>query len=216
MSSSVPALAPVRASVDDERLIFPITVDAYHRMIAEGILPEGEPFELLNGQIIRKDRSAAGEDPMTVGSAHAWVIGTLAELNPKLRRLGCHIRVQLPLTFVPLSEPEPDGAIVLGSKDDYRDHHPAGEDVTCVIELADSSLRRDRSTKLAIYAGAKVPCYIIINLVDRLIEVYTQPRAAKVGAARYGSTVTLQPADRLELPVARGRVLRIPVRKLLP
>src|SRR6185437_13740671 len=111
MSSSLPAVA----SADDEPLIFPLTVDAYHRMIAEGILPEGQPFELLEGQIIRKDRSAAGEDPMTVGSAHAWVIGTLAELNPKLRRFRCHIRIQLPLTFVPLSEPEPDAAIVYGS-----------------------------------------------------------------------------------------------------
>ena len=216
MSSSMPMMMPVGASAEDERLIFPLTVDAYHRMIAEGILPEGEPFELLNGQIFRKDRSAAGEDPMTVGNAHAWVIATLAELNPKLRRLGCHIRIQLPVTFAPLSEPEPDAAIVLGSKDDYRDHHPVGEDVTCVIEVADSSLRRDRTTKLGIYAGAKIRCYIIINLVDQVIEVYTQPRTGQRGAARYGSTATFQVGERLELPVGAGRGLGVPARNLLP
>jgi Uma2 family endonuclease len=207
---------PAVASADDEPLIFPLTVDAYHRMIADGILPEGEPFELLNGQIIRKDRSAAGEDPMTVGSAHAWVIGTLAELNPKLRRLGCHMRVQLPLTFVPLSEPEPDAAIVFGSKDDYRDHHPSSDDVACVIEVADSSLRRDRTLKLRIYAGAKVPRYVIINLVDRVVEIYAQPKSGRGGAARYDSATTLQPGEHLELPAARGRILRVAVRKLLP
>ena len=43
------------------------------------------------------------------------------------------------------------------------------------MEVADSSLGRDRSIKAQIYAGAGVPLYWIINLVDEQIEVYTQP-----------------------------------------
>lgn len=46
---------------------FRLTVDQYHRMIRQGILPEAEPVELLDGQLVRKNRSAAGDDPMTIG-----------------------------------------------------------------------------------------------------------------------------------------------------
>jgi Uma2 family endonuclease len=153
---------------------------------------------------------------MTVGNAHAWVIGALSDLNPKLKRFGCHIRVQLPLTLAPIDEPEPDGAIVVGSNDDYRDRHPAAADVSCVIEVADSSLRRDRVTKLRIYAGAKISCYVIINLVDRVLEIYTEPMTGKGRTARYGQSRTLQPGDKIDFPAPRGRALPIAVRKLLP
>ena len=43
------------------------------------------------------------------------------------------------------------------------------------IEVADSSLSRDRSDKARIYAAAAVPIYWIINLVDQQVEVYTDP-----------------------------------------
>lgn len=206
----------LRELIEEGAILFPLEVRQYHRMIAEGIIPEGEPFELLDGQLVRKDRSAAGEDPMTVGNAHAWVIGALIDLNPKLKRHGCHIRVQLPLTLPPIDEPEPDGAIVAGSNDDYRDCHPDATQVTCVIEVADSSLRRDRGTKLRTYAGAKIPCYVIINLIERVIEVYTEPLAGRGLAARYGKSITLAIGERINFPVPRGRVFPVRVRKLLP
>ena len=209
-------IEPLRELADEGAILFPLEVGQYHRMIAEGIIPEGEPFELLDGQIVRKDRSAAGEDPMTVGNAHAWVIGALNELNPKLRRLGCHLRVQLPLTLSTVDEPEPDGAIVVGSNDDYRDRHPGPADVTCVIEVADSSLRRDRGTKLRIYAAARVPCYVIINLFERVMEMYNEPLVGKGRIARYGQASTLEPGERIGFPAPRGRALRVPVDKLLP
>src|SRR4051794_38349845 len=82
-----------------------LTVDQYHKMIAEGILEEGVPIELLDGRLEWKDRSAAGEDPMTVGEDHAWSLDALNELNPKLRRLGCYARIQLPVTLPPHDEP---------------------------------------------------------------------------------------------------------------
>ena len=44
-----------------------------------------------------------------------------------------------------------------------------------VVEVAESSLPRDRSHKARIYARALVPVYWIINLVDHQIEVYTDP-----------------------------------------
>jgi hypothetical protein len=192
---------------------FPLTVRQYHRMIEQGILPEGEPYELLGGQVVRKDRSARGEDPMTVGHQHAWVVKTLGKEGRKLEKLGCHLQTQQPISLPPRDEPEPDAAIIVGSEDDYMDRHPAAADVLCVIEVADASLLNDRTIKLRAYADAGIPMYIIINLPDRMVEVYTEPLKGK---HRYGQSVTLGLSDKLTLPGTRGRQLTVPVKRLFP
>jgi Uma2 family endonuclease len=203
----------LRSTADDVGLV-PLTVEQYHRMIEQGILPEGEPIELLDGQLVPKNRSAVGEDPMTVGHGHSWVVTELDTLNSKLRRLGCHMRIQQPISLPPIDEPEPDGAIVIGLNARYRQKHPAAADVLCVIEVADSSLQRDRTQKLRVYAGAGIAKYVIINLFDRAIEVYTNP--VKGTAARYRRMETLTGNGRLELPAPRGKKLSVVVRNLLP
>jgi Uma2 family endonuclease len=198
---------------DERTILMAHTVDEYHEMLARGIVPEGEPYELLDGHIIRKDRSKVGEDPMSVGTEHTWVINELDKLNAKFMRQRCHIRMQQPITLPKFDEPEPDGTIVRGVNDDYRDRHPGPDDVLCVIEVADSSLRRDRTTKLRIYADSGLPHYIIINLPDRMIEVYTGPL---VGKGRYAQSTTLKARQRLELPTGSGKVLGVSTGQLLP
>ena len=210
------ASSQLRELAAENAILFPWSVDQYHSMINAGYLPEGEPFELLNGQLVRKDRSAAGEDRMTVGHEHAWVVGELTDLGAKLKRLGCFMRIQMPLTLPPFDEPEPDGAIAIGSNRDYRNHHPGALEVTCAIEVADSSLRRDRTTKLRIYAASGIPVYVIINLLDRVVEVRTQPVTSKGGVARYKRVETLRSGQRLMLPAANGKSLAVAVRRLLP
>ena len=41
-----------------------------------------------------------------------------------------------------------------------------------MIEVADSSLHRDRGTKQRIYADAGIPQYVIVNLIEQVVEVY--------------------------------------------
>lgn len=192
---------------------FRLTVEQYHRMIRQGILREGEPVELLDGQLERKDRSAAGENPMTVTAAHATVVGKVDDLNPRFKRFGCHIRIQQPITLPPYDEPEPDAAIVRGAIGDYTRRHPTVKDILCVIEVADSSLAGDRTRKQRIYANGGIPVYVILNIADREVEVYSQPLPGK---GRYGKCTTLSAKQRLTLPVPQGKQITIPVRQLLP
>lgn len=189
------------------------TTDQYHRMIELGILPSGAPYELIDGQLVRKDRSKRGEDPMTVGAAHAWVVQTLSELGPKLSKLGCHMRVQLPIELSTDGEPEPDGSIVVGTNDEYVSSTPTNADVTSVIEVADSSLQWDRTTKQRLYAAANIPQYIIINLVDRCVEIHTDPQPTR---GIYGQRLVLQGKDKLDLNAAKGKAMKVAVRTLLP
>ena len=72
----------------------------------------------------------------------------------------------------PTSEPEPDLAIVRGIHRDYRTRHPSGCEVALVIEVADTSLQKDRN-KARIYASAGVKEYWIINLVEFQLEQFT-------------------------------------------
>jgi Uma2 family endonuclease len=162
--------------------------------------------------MVRKDRSKEGEDPMTVGDHHAWVITMLTKLNPKFSRFGCHLRLQLPIGIPPNSVPEPDGAIVAGTEDEYREQRPSAADVTCVIEVSDSSLQVDRLTKQRIYADAGIPQYVIINLRDRAVEVYTEPA---IGKGRYGKSITLSSGS-VEFSAGRGKKLSVAIRTLLP
>lgn len=199
--------------IDERTQIMPLTVEQYHELIAAGQLAEGEPYELLCGLLVRKDRSAAGKDAMTVSHEHALAVTLLTGLDARLKRLGCHIRIQQPVTLPPYDEPEPDAVVVKGAATACAGRHPGPKDIACVFEVADSSLRRDRTVKLRIYADSGIGQYVILNLPDRLIEVYTEPLAGK---GRYGHVVTLRNSQKLDVPAAGGRRLTISVRHLMP
>ena len=48
-----------------------------------------------------------------------------------------------------------------------------------VIEVAESSLARDLRVKPSIYAAASVPEYWVVNLVDRVLEVFRRPEEGR-------------------------------------
>jgi Uma2 family endonuclease len=134
----------------------------YRQMVDAGILAEDEPIELLDGMLVTK---------MTRGGPHDRLI---TWLNWKLTRTiddAFRVRPQCAFAAGEWSEPEPDFAIVRA--DDTLEDHPS--EALLIIEVADSSLRRDRGWKQAIYAKAGVPEYWVVNAQDRTVEVYTEP-----------------------------------------
>jgi Uma2 family endonuclease len=108
-----------------------------------------------------------------IGPPHSSTVQKLNALllPPLLERAT--VRIQSPFAASDTSEPEPDVAIVpIG---DYDTEHPT--QAYLVIEVADSSLQRDRDIKQRIYAQAGVPEYWIVNTAEKCIEVYRTPRA---------------------------------------
>jgi len=87
---------------------------------------------------------------------------------------GWIVRCQLPIT-TERSEPEPDLAILKGTHSDFRHKHPVGRDCRLVIEVADTSLDKDRA-KADIYRDAGVQEYWIINVQDKVIAWRTNVR----------------------------------------
>jgi hypothetical protein len=190
-----------------------ITVEQYHQMAEARILREGEPIELIDGMLVYKDRSAGGEDVMTIGKKHNLVIKLLNRIDRVLEGYGVHMQTQGPVTIGTHHEPEPDGVILKGSPRDYAEDLPGPNDVYSIIEVADSSLEYDRTIKLSMYAEASIPQYIIINLVDQHIETYEEPDAS---SGRYRKVQTTKSEDDVVFLLGPGRHLRIKAQELLP
>lgn len=176
------------------------SVAEYHRLIETGVLAEGEPIELLEGLLVRKVVRKPLPD-----AAVSLVEGALSELLPS----GWFCRVQSAVTTAD-SEPEPDVAVARGPRRRYLDAHPSGRDVALVVEVADSSLERDRVDKARIYAHAGIAQYWLVNLVDEVVEVRGQP-----GEAGYGVMATLRRGDTARATVG-DEVVAVGVAELLP
>jgi Uma2 family endonuclease len=190
-------------------IIQPWTVDLYHRAIAQGWLEENAAFELLDGFIVRKDRSKVGEDLVTIGDRHRLAVQRLVKLAPLFEPFGCTLQVQQPVQLPPANEPEPDASVIRGIDDDYRDGPPGAAAVTSVIEVSDSSLARDLGVKLRIYAAAGIEQYVVVDLVHDVVLDHRQPRGdayEAVTSLRAGQVVQVRAGAR-ELSVSVDRLL---------
>jgi Uma2 family endonuclease len=155
----------------------------YDQMVDAGVLTPDDRVELIDGYIV----------PMSPqNSRHA----TSVEMTRRALASACPssmlVRAQFPLALGSASEPEPDLAVVPGSINDYVDQHPS--EALLVVEVADSSLAKDREQKRLLYAQHGIPEYWIVNLVNGHLEVYRDPAAGD-----YKSKTTLERSDTVTL-----------------
>jgi len=178
---------------------------SYQAMIETGILTSEDRVELLENYVVMK---------MPRNPPHDSTIQQMLETLLPHRPRGWSWRVQLAITLTD-SQPEPDFALVSGSAVNYRLRHPMATECGLVIEVADSSLLRDQRDKTRILARAGIAIYWIINLVDRRVEVYTQPSGPTV-APVYGASQIYQPGDDVPLVLAGAAAGSVPVNDMLP
>lgn len=162
---------------------FPVarfSVDQYHRMIESGAFTEEDRIELLEGWVVPK---------MPKSPEHEFVVGEMEEGLRKQAPAGWFVRNQAPITL-PESEPEPDLSLARGTRRDYVDSHPGAEALALVVEVSDTTLATDRR-KAAVYGKAGIPAYWLINLRDRVIEVFETPDAEHVSGYRQHRVVAI-------------------------
>ncbi len=202
MATLAPAAPPPSANYQSLRRF---SVDEYHRMIETGILDDTDRVELLEGYVVLK---------MPRNPPHDGTIQLLRKRLTPVIPAGWDLRIQSALTLGD-SEPEPDVAIVRGDERTYLARHPGPADVGLVVEVADTSLQRDRDDKGRIYARAGIPTYGIVNLVDRRIEVYTAP-SGPAAMPVYGQRQDFAPGSTLTLTLDTTSIATIAVADLLP
>jgi Uma2 family endonuclease len=151
------------------------TVDDYHRMAEVGILPGGDRVELIEGVVVSMS---------PIGPAHFAVTLRLDRLLKAALGERATVSVQGPVRMVPRSEPEPDIAVLRRSPDDYERELPGPLDVLLLVEVADSTLAKDRDVKAPLYARHSISEYWLLDVAGREALVHRVPLAAE---GRYGS-----------------------------
>ncbi|NOT46182.1 MAG: Uma2 family endonuclease [Acidobacteria bacterium] len=139
------------------------TSDLYYQL-ADGGVFEGKHVELINGEII---------EMAPMGPIHATAIDLVAEFLRGVFGKGYLVRVQAPIDVDTLTQPEPDIVVLIGSPRDFKRGHPKSP--ILAVEIADSSIRKDRVFKAKLYAEAGIEDYWIVNLAESCVEVYRRP-----------------------------------------
>lgn len=162
-----------------------VTADDYHTMADVGLIGPDEHTELLDGEVVTK---------MTISSRHAACVKRFARLLMRLLDGRAVIGVQDPVRLNDHSEPEPDISVMKPRDDDYAAAHPTPDDVTLLIEVADTSRRLDRDVKIPLYAASRIPEIWLVDLAAA-VEVHRDPDAAGYRLVqRFGRGDVLRPA----------------------
>ena len=143
-------------------------VSEYQRMVETGILTREDHVELIHGEIVQ----------MTpIGRRHRAAVGALHALFVKRLGEGAVVWSQGALPLPPRSMPEPDVMLVKPRRDLYREVDVRAEDVLLLIEVAETSLRYDRTVKMPLYAAAGVREAWIVDVEGGCVEAYREPGA---------------------------------------
>lgn len=142
------------------------TADEYGRMVAAGILREGDRVELIDGQVLVMHSIGPRHNACVSRTNRALVLGAGEEA------------IVLPQGSVRLDlyyEPQPDLVLLRPRADFYASRHAAPSDILLVIEIADTSLEYDRDVKAPVYAAAGIPEYWLADLNANVVWRYSSP-----------------------------------------
>ncbi len=159
---ALPGISPLAEDTPDtgvRRHIWTRTEAA--RALEAGLFRPDQRMELIAGELI---------DKMTQNRPHGISLSKAQRVLEAAFGEACYVSVQTPLAIDEENEPEPDLMVVIGSPDDY-DSHPTASSVLLVMEISDTTVRYDQTTKAHLYAFAGVAEYWVLILKTRTLEV---------------------------------------------
>ena len=153
----------------------------YDSLVARGYFDD-ERVGLLHGALVMKDPQSP---------PHASVSQRLNRIfAARVPEERAALRLHSPLAASDDSEPEPD--VTLVPPGDYLDVHPTN--AFLVVEVSDSSLKKDREIEAGLYAATGIPEYWLVDLRHGVVEVHTEP-----GAGRYQRVTPCRRGDSIHL-----------------
>ena len=142
------------------------TRSEYHRMGEVGILREDDRVELIRGEIVEMSPP---------GRRHRAFAGNLNQQLAGRLSGRAVVWMQNPIVLTDDTEPQPDLAVLRQRSVSYKEREATAEDVFLLIEVADSSLAYDRTTKMRLYAEAGIPEYWVVDCAAEAIEIHRSP-----------------------------------------
>jgi Uma2 family endonuclease len=178
------------------------TLEQYRDFCRRGYFDAGR-VEFVFGEIIDMGKQ---------GWPHAAALSLLVEVLRRVFATGYWIYDQKPFP-VAGSEPEPDAAVIPGSPRDYNDHPTIA---VLIVEVSDTTLAYDLTTKAELYATAGITDYWVLDVENRQLHVFRDPQLlpATLEATAYQTHLTFSPTDRVS-PLAAPNAT-ILVSDLLP
>jgi len=196
--STVPK--PPERIANDPYWLRQFSVAEYDKMVQNGILTPDHRVELLEGWIVNK---------MPQNPPHRNSVSRVVRRVSKVLPDNWHMSVQGPIKLRD-SEPEPNITLARGVEGVYDKRHPEPTDIGALMEVGDSSLLDDRRYKGTLYAREKIPVFWLINVVERKVEVYTDPQAGE-----YRNKVEYAENESVPLILDEVKIAEFPVSELI-
>jgi Uma2 family endonuclease len=136
--------------------------------------------ELIHGEILL----------MPKGSRHQARVDRITALFAQELGGRAIFRIQGPLLVDNYNLPEPDAMLMEPRADFYESGHPRPENILLLMEVADSSIQRDREVKLALYAISGIREYWIEDVLKDALLIFRDPAGDK-----YETCLTLRRGD---------------------
>ncbi|MBI3375731.1 MAG: Uma2 family endonuclease [Betaproteobacteria bacterium] len=143
-----------------------LSVEDYHRMGEVGLFAPEERLELIHGDLVTM---------APIGGPHLRLVNVLAQLFSMRLGRSAVVSVQNPICIPPDSEPQPD-IVLLRSECWGRAAVPTANDILLVIEVADTTLARDRDIKIPLYARHDIPEAWLFDAASGATTIYRGPR----------------------------------------
>lgn len=138
------------------------------RMVEAGIVTEPGRFELIDGLIL---------DKMSQNEPHRIALRLAQEALRLAFAAEFSVIAGSPIALAEYDEPEPDVMVVpRGLRRDLLT-----SDVLLLVEVADTSLRKDQTLKAALYARHGIPEYLILDVTNRRAEIRRRPQGEDWG-----------------------------------
>ncbi len=163
------------------------TCDAFHDLCSTGVF-SGRRAILIDGVII----TMALPNP-----PHNTSLGITHELLQRVFAIGFHVRGQMAFDVGTTNDPGPDLVVATGSFRDYSTRQVTS--AVLVVEVSDTTLFMDTTTKAELYATAGVQDYWVIDVENRVLLVFRDPvpLPTGLGATAYRTHFTLGPTDHI-------------------
>jgi Uma2 family endonuclease len=199
----LPTTQAVPLPVDAGNLPYRITADDFQRMVDADVLPSDRRIYLWDGVLHEK---------MAKTRAHAIPQDKLNTLLVKRLPEGWHVSAENSLNLDMTKTPLPDFAVVRGTPDDYPQLPPRGTDTALVIEVMNTSKKKDREIHQRACAAAGVPVYWVVDVEARVVWVYANPSGP---GSEYRDRAKVAAGCTLELSLPGHPPIRIGVDEIL-
>jgi Uma2 family endonuclease len=146
-------------------------------------------LELVEGELIDK----MGKNRPHVNAAAlliAWLIQVFGA-----RRVNFEAPIDVAPEDNPTNEPVPDMIVLKREFARFLTDRPQPRDLDLVIEIADTSLAFDLTTKASLYARAGIAEYWVLDILGRRLLVHRQPEGGQYAAVTsYSHDESVTPA----------------------